>query len=131
MHPHRAPSLQGSPPPPPPHGKLSGALTLVAVESAPALLAVALPRLLAGAVQTPGVSRAPVAALSLPALPTRALAGGLAEAVLRAAARSADGWWRRGKTTASLVSGRTERRLNLHDCCFIPFEIGKMFYFEK
>lgn len=58
---------------------------MVAVEAPPALLAVALPRLLAGAVQTAGVAGALVAALALPALVAHTLAGRLAEAVLLAA----------------------------------------------
>lgn len=49
--------------------------TLVAVEAPPALLAVALPRLLAGAMQAAGVAGALVAALALPALVAHTLAG--------------------------------------------------------
>lgn len=65
--------------------------TLVTVQASPALLAVALPGLLAGPVQAAGVSGALVAALALPALPAHTLPGRLAEAVLVAAPRCTDG----------------------------------------
>lgn len=62
--------------------------TLVAVQAPPALLAVALPRQLAGPVDAAGVAVALVAALALPALVALAHAGSLAEAVLVAAPRT-------------------------------------------
>ena len=64
---------------------------MVAVQAAPALLAVALPGLLAGPVEAAGVSGALVAALALPALPAHTLPGRVAETVLLAAPRGTDG----------------------------------------
>lgn len=59
--------------------------TLVAVQAAPALPAVALPGQLTGPVFAAGVSDALVAALALPALLAHALPGRLAETMLLAA----------------------------------------------
>ena len=64
---------------------------MVAVQASPALLAVALPGLLAGPVEAAGVPVALVAALALPALPAHTLPGRLAEAVLLAAPWRTDG----------------------------------------
>lgn len=73
------------------HSSSHSLLTLVAEESSPALLTVALPGLLAGPVEAAGVSGALVAALALPALPAHTLPGRAAETVLLAAPRGTDG----------------------------------------
>ena len=65
---------------------------LVAEEPAPALLAVALPRLATRPVQAARVADALGAGGALPAHATLAAPGGLAVAVLFTAVRRADGW---------------------------------------
>lgn len=64
---------------------------MVTVQAPPALLAIALPGLLAGSVEAAGVPGALVAALALPALTAHTLPGRLAETVLLAAPRRTDG----------------------------------------
>lgn len=65
--------------------------TLVTVQPPPALLAVALPGLLAGPVEAAGVPGALVTVVALPALVARTFAGRLAETVLFAAPLRTDG----------------------------------------
>lgn len=65
--------------------------TFVTEQPAPALLAVALPGLLAGPVDAAGVPGTLIAAVALPALVARTLAGRLAETVLFAAPLRTDG----------------------------------------
>lgn len=74
-------------------GPVVGAVVqiLIAVESAPSFLAVALPGLVAGPVHTARVSRTLVALPALPPLTTNALSGCLAEPVGLTAARRTDG----------------------------------------
>lgn len=86
---------------------------LVAEEAPPALLAVALPGLRAGAVEAARVADAVLAEGALPADPALALAGLLAVAVAVAAAGQADGW-----REASRGEGVGE---GSQSCCWVAF----------